>query len=183
MVNISIQTTNAAKELLSKANLSKGQVIVIGCSTSEVEGSKIGTNSNVNTAKEIAQAILNVANEQGIFVAGQCCEHLNRAIIVEKEFAINHNLEIVSVIPAPKAGGSFATNLYQMLSEPVAVEFIKADAGLDIGATMIGMHLKHVAVPLRLENNRIGEAQVFGATTRPKFIGGPRAVYTDMSVR
>ncbi len=183
MSNISIQTTTAVNELLSKANLSKGQIIVIGCSTSEVEGSKIGTNSNVNTAKLIVEAILNVANEKEIFVAGQCCEHLNRAIVVEKEFALSHNLEIVSVVPAPKAGGSFATNLYQMMSEPVMIEFIKADAGLDIGATMIGMHLKHVAVPLRLENNQIGEAVVFGATTRPKFVGGPRAIYTDMTIR
>lgn len=177
------QTTKAAQELLSKAGLSKGQAIIIGCSTSEVEGSKIGTNSNVDTAAQIVEAILSVAKQNNIFVAGQCCEHLNRAIVVEKEYAISRNLEIVSVVPAPKAGGSFATNLYKLLDEPVVVEFIKADAGLDIGATMIGMHLKHVAVPLRLENNVIGEALVFGATTRPKFVGGPRAVYSDMGVR
>lgn len=183
MSNISIQATNAAQELLTKAKLIKGQVIIVGCSTSEVEGSKIGTNSNVDTAKEIVSAILAVGKQNGIFVAGQCCEHLNRAIVVEKEVAIKYNLEIVSVVPAPKAGGSFATNLYGMLDEPVVVEFIKADAGLDIGATMIGMHLKHVAVPLRLDNNKIGEAMVFGANTRPKFVGGPRAVYTDMSIR
>ena len=115
--------------------------------------------------------------ERGIFLAAQCCEHLNRAIIVERE-AVPY-AEIVNVVPQPKAGGSFATTAYKTFNHPVAVEEIRADAGIDIGGTLIGMHIKKVAVPVRLENNRLGDANVLAARTRPKFIGGERAVYNE----
>ncbi|MEE1318444.1 MAG: TIGR01440 family protein, partial [Ruminococcus sp.] len=142
-----------------------------------VLGSKIGTNSSPDAAKILFESIYNVLNEKGIYLAAQCCEHLNRAIIIEKEavpFA-----EYVNVVPVPKAGGSFATQAYAHFNTPVAVEEIKADAGIDIGSTLIGMHLKKVAVPVRLEVKTIGEAPVTAARTRPKFIGGSRANYDD----
>ena len=169
------QTRAALAELWEKAQLQPGSIVAVGCSTSEVMGDKIGTNSNFDTAGEIFRALQEVASEKGIYLAIQCCEHLNRAIITER--AAVPNGEIVNVVPQPKAGGSLATRAYAGFSQPVAVEEIKADAGLDIGLTLIGMHLKKVAVPVRLENNRIGEAIVVAARTRPKFIGGIRAVY------
>lgn len=165
----------AIAELYEKANLKSGNLVVIGCSTSEVVGSKIGTNSNFDIAGEIFRGLYDFAREKGIYLAIQCCEHLNRAIITEQ--AAVPNAEIVNVVPQPKAGGSLATQAYGAFAQPVAVEEIKADAGLDIGLTLIGMHLKKVAVPVRLENNRIGEALVVAARTRPKFIGGVRAIY------
>ena len=171
------QTQAAIRELYEKAGLREGNILVVGCSTSEVVGAKIGTNSNPDVAGEIFQALSDFANEKGLFLAIQCCEHLNRAIITERQavpFA-----EPVNVVPQPKAGGSLATKAYAGFSDPVAVEEIKADAGLDIGFTMIGMHLKKVAVPLRLEHNTIGKAFVLAARTRPKFIGGIRAVYNE----
>ncbi len=171
------QTRNVIEELREKANLKAGNIVVIGCSTSEVLGSKIGTNSNPNTAKEIFEALHDFAKEQGIYLAIQCCEHLNRAIITER--AAVPGAEIVNVVPQPKAGGSLATAAYAGFADPVAVETIQADAGVDIGFTLIGMHLKKVAIPVRLENNRIGEALIIAARTRPKFIGGARAVYNE----
>ena len=128
-------------------------------------------------AREVFSAFSECAREKGIYLAVQCCEHLNRAIVIEREAA--SGLEEVNVIPQPKAGGSMATAAYSVFADPVVVEEIKADAGIDIGFTLIGMHLKRVAVPLRLENNRIGEALVVAARTRPKFIGGSRAVYDE----
>jgi uncharacterized protein (TIGR01440 family) len=164
-------------EIAEKASLKKGSILVIGCSTSEIIGAKIGTNSAPDVAREVFSAFLDFANEKGIYLAVQCCEHLNRAIVIEREAA--PYLEAVNVVPQPKAGGSMATAAYLAFADPVVVEEIKADAGLDIGLTLIGMHLKKVAVPLRLENNRIGEALVVAARTRPKFIGGSRAVYDE----
>ncbi len=164
-------------EIIEKAALKKGDILVIGCSTSEILGSKIGTNSAPEAAKEVFTAFHECASENGIYLAVQCCEHLNRAIVTEREAACG--LEIVNVIPQPKAGGSMATQAYQSFADPVVVEEIKADAGLDIGLTLIGMHLKKVAVPLRLTNDHIGEALVVAARTRPKFIGGIRAVYDE----
>ena len=169
------QTAAAIAELCEKAGLKAGNIVVVGCSTSEVLGSKIGTNSNPDVAGEIFRALYDCTQSRGLFLAVQCCEHLNRAIITQRKavpFA-----EPVNVVPQPKAGGSLATKAYAGLEDPVAVEEIRADAGLDIGFTMIGMHLKRVAVPLRLEHNTIGEAMVLAARTRPKFIGGSRAVY------
>ncbi len=178
MINdLYLQTTNAIKELCEKAKLTKGDIVVIGCSTSEIIGSKIGSNSSPETASVVFSALHDYANEKGLWLAFQCCEHLNRAIVIEKEavpFA-----ESVNVVPKPKAGGSMATMAYENFKNPIVIEDIKADAGLDIGVTLIGMHLKKVAVPLRLENNKIGEALVIGARTRPKFVGGVRAVYDE----
>ena len=171
------QTKNAIAELCEAAKLREGNIVIIGCSTSEVIGSKIGTNSSPDTANEIFNALYDYLKEKDIFLAVQCCEHLNRAIVTERKalpFA-----ETVNVVPQPKAGGSLATKAYLSFNEPIIVEEIKADAGLDIGFTLIGMHLKKVAVPLRLKNNIIGEATVLAARTRPKFIGGARAVYDE----
>lgn len=176
-MNIYQQTQAVTEELIEKAALKAGQILVVGCSTSEVLGSKIGTNSNPDTAKDIFQALHDTAKKYGIYLAIQCCEHLNRAIITERS-AVPFG-EIVNVVPQPKAGGSLATQAYAGLENPVAVEEIKADAGIDIGFTLIGMHLKKVAVPVRLEHNRIGEAMIVAARTRPKFIGGERAIYSD----
>ena len=165
------------EELYKKADLKAGDTVVIGGSTSEIIGSKIGTNSQPETAETVFKAIYEFAIQNKINLAVQCCEHLNRAIVVEKDavpFA-----ETVNVIPQPKAGGSMATQAYKNFKNPVVVEEIKADAGIDIGFTLIGMHLKKVAVPLRLENNKIGEAMVIAARTRPKFIGGVRAIYNE----
>ncbi len=176
MSSIFDQAYNTATEIIKTAKLTKGNILVVGCSTSEVTGSKIGTNSSPDTANQLFDGIKKAADEKGVFIAAQCCEHLNRAIIIEAEAV---NSDTVNVVPQPKAGGSFATAAYKAFKEPVAVEEIKADAGIDIGFTMIGMHLKKVAVPVRLENNKIGEALVLGARCRPKFIGGERAVYDD----
>lgn len=171
------QTYETIKELCEKANLKKGSIVIVGCSTSEVVGSSIGTSSSPETAEEIFSALHDYTSENGIFLAIQCCEHLNRAVITERE-AVPFS-ETVNVVPQPKAGGSLGTIAYKTFTDPVAVEEIKADAGIDIGFTLIGMHLKKVAVPVRLKNNKIGEATVVAARTRPKFIGGERAVYNE----
>ena len=164
-------------ELIDKAKLTKGDIVVIGCSTSEVIGSKIGTASSPEVASALFEGFYQVAKKKGVNLAFQCCEHLNRAIVVEK--GVIPFAEEVNVIPQPKAGGSMATEAYNHFKNPIVVENIKANAGLDIGFTLIGMHLKSVAVPLRLENNKIGEALVIAARTRPKFIGGIRATYNQ----
>ena len=177
MSEIRRQCIDAVTELCDIAGLKKGQILVVGCSSSEVIGKKIGSCSSEETAKEIYEALQSVLKERGIYLAAQCCEHLNRAIIVER--AAVPFAEICNVVPQPKAGGSFATAAYHDMEEPVAVEEIKADAGLDIGSTLIGMHLKKVAVPVRLAVKNIGEAPLVAARTRPKFIGGIRAKYDD----
>lgn len=174
-MDISLECIKATEELIEKARLNAGDIVVVGCSTSEVLGNKIGTNSSPDTAKILFESIYGVLNEKGIYLAAQCCEHLNRAIIIEKEAV--PCAECVNVVPVPKAGGSFATQAYAHFKSPVAVEEIKADAGLDIGSTLIGMHLKRVAVPVRLEIKKIGDAPLTAARTRPKFIGGIRANY------
>ncbi len=179
MNNIVLQAENAIKELIEKAKLKKGDIVVIGCSSSEIVGRSIGHGSSLEAAEAVFGAVYPVLKEKGIYLAAQCCEHLNRAIITEKEYAVRHCLETVNVVPQPKAGGSFATTAYKSFESPVVVEFIKADAGMDIGSTLIGMHLKHVAVPLRLSIDKIGCANVTFARTRPKCIGGVRAVYDD----
>ena len=169
----------AVNELLETANLKTGDILVVGCSSSEIAGGKIGKNSNLEAAEAVFCAIYPLLKEKGIYLAAQCCEHLNRAVIIEEECAKARGYEIVSVIPQPKAGGSFATTAYKNFKSPVAVEEIRAEAGIDIGGTLIGMHLKRVAVPVRLSVNKIGEANIICARTRPKFIGGCRAVYPE----
>ncbi len=167
----------ATRELIEASDLKSGQILVVGCSTSEVIGKRIGQASVPSVANALLDGILPVLNEKGIYLAAQCCEHLNRALIIERACAEKYGWEPVWVRPQPKAGGSFATAVYDTLHEPVAVESIRAHAGLDIGGTLIGMHLREVAVPLRLSLHRIGEAPIICARTRPKYIGGPRAVY------
>ena len=173
------QARQAAEELLSAAKLQKGALLVVGCSSSEIGGSKIGTDSSPEIAQEVFSGIYDVVKEKGVFLAAQCCEHLNRALVVEASYAGAHGLEIVNVVPQPKAGGSFATAAYHGFTEPVLVETVRADAGLDIGGTLIGMHLKKVAVPVRLSVKFIGEAILLAARTRPKYVGGARAVYDE----
>ena len=177
MDNIFLQAQNAAKELIEKSNLKSGDIVVIGCSTSEVIGERIGTSGTVETAQQIFDGLNSIFSEKNIYIAAQCCEHLNRAIIIESEKANSMGLEKVSVVPHPHAGGSFATAAYHTMKNPAVLEEIKANAGIDIGTTLIGMHLKRVAVPLRLENNIIGKAKLSAAFTRPKYIGGERAKY------
>ena len=153
----------AAQQICEAAKLRQGQILVVGCSTSEVTGHKVGSYSSPELGQAIYEGMQEVLIPRGIYLAAQCCEHLNRAIIVEAE-AVGQG-EICNVVPQPKAG--------------VALEQIQADAGLDIGGTLIGMHLKHVAVPVRLEQKQIGEAILLAARVRPKFIGGDRAVYDE----
>ena len=171
------EAANAAAQLAEAARLHKGQIVVIGCSTSEVVGKKVGSWSTPEIAAAIFEGLSSVFGPMGVYIAAQCCEHLNRAIIVEHEAV--PNAEIVNVVPQPKAGSSFATAAYQAFRHPVALEEIRADAGLDIGGTLIGMHLKKVAVPVRLAQDHIGDAILLAARVRPKFIGGDRAVYDE----
>ena len=171
------EAANAAAQLAEAARLHKGQIVVIGCSTSEVVGKKVGSWSTPEIAAAIFEGLSSVFGPMGVYIAAQCCEHLNRAIIVEHEAV--PNAEIVNVVPQPKAGSSFATAAYQAFRHPVALEEIRADAGLDIGGTLIGMHLKKVAVPVRLPQDHIGDAILLAARVRPKFIGGDRAVYDE----
>lgn len=171
------QTKLMIEEFAEQSKIKPGNILVVGCSTSEVIGAKIGTNSSPEIAGAIFDAIYDYTSKHGIHLAVQCCEHLNRAIVTEKN-AVPY-AESVNVIPQPKAGGSLAAYAYTHFENPVVLEEIKADAGIDIGFTLMGMHLKSVAVPLRLTNNIIGETSVVTARTRPKFIGGSRAVYND----
>lgn len=166
-----------AKELIAEAGLQPGALLVVGCSSSEILGEKIGTHSAPEVGAEVAAGILSACRETGVFLAAQCCEHLNRALIVERKLAEQRWLPRVNAVPQPKAGGSFATAVYQQMEEPVTVEYIKAEAGLDIGGTLIGMHLREVAVPCRLSQKSLGNAILLAARTRPKFIGGERAHY------
>ena len=168
------QAARAAEEVCAAAKLRVGDLFVVGCSSSEVCGEKIGTHSSV-------EVIYSVIEKHGLFLAAQCCEHLNRALIVERAAAEKFGLDEVNVIPQPKAGGSCGTTAYKRFEEPVAVESVKqsASAGMDVGNTLIGMHIKPVVVPLRIETKKIGEAPLVCARRRPKFVGGSRAVYND----
>ena len=173
------QAELAVTELLDVAGLEAGDLLVIGCSSSEMVGEKIGKGSSLDAARAAYAGIAPVLKNRGILLAVQCCEHLNRALVMEKSTADRFGYEIVNVRPQPKAGGSFATTFWEDMEKPVAVEHIRAKAGLDIGGTLIGMHLKEVAVPVRLSMKKIGQANILCARTRPKFIGGERAYYVD----
>ena len=177
MSDIKKQAQLIVEELIEKAELHEGQLLVVGCSSSEITGGVIGHDSSPETAVLVMEGILPVLKEKKIFLAAQCCEHLNRALIVEREAMEKFGFEEVSVVPKPKAGGSFATAAWEAFSSPVAVEHVSAHAGLDIGLTLIGMHLRHVAVPIRLSVETLGEARITAAKTRPKYIGGERAHY------
>lgn len=177
MESIGEEAREAVRELTETAGLVRGQILVIGCSSSEIVGETIGHGSSFETAQQVFDATYPFLRERGIWLAAQCCEHLNRALILERACAEAYGWEEVCVVPQPKAGGSFATAAWQGFEAPVAVEHIRAHAGLDIGGTLIGMHLRDVAVPVRLKTNRIGQAPVLAARTRPKYIGGSRAKY------
>ena len=176
---ITNDTRNVFTQLIDAAKLKEGSIIVLGCSTSEVGGDRIGTHSSMDIAAAIYDGFFDLLKEKGIYLAAQCCEHLNRALVVERELAVRLNTPIVNAVPQPKAGGSSATTAYARMEDPVLIEYIRADAGVDIGGTLIGMHLKETAVPLRLPQKKIGEAFVATARTRAKFIGGARAVYNE----
>ena len=171
------QAKQAAEEIIEAAKLKSGDILVVGCSSSEVTGGVIGHNSSLETAEQVFGGIYEATQAKGIYLAAQCCEHLNRALIIESEAAQKFGYDPVCVVPQPKAGGSFATTTYKHMNNPVAVEHIVARAGLDIGGTLIGMHLAHVAVPVRLSVDKIGHASIISARTRAKYIGGPRAQY------
>ena len=176
MDELRVNAEKATRQLLEAAKLHAGDIFVVGCSSSEVMGGNIGKASSPEVAKAILQGILPVLQEKGIYLAAQCCEHLNRTLIVERE-AVQDPEQIVSVIPQVHAGGSFAVAAWEAFREPTAVHTVRAAAGLDIGDTLIGMHLRRVAVPVRLDVKKLGEANLVAARTRPPFVGGSRAVY------
>ena len=175
------QSEKAAEAVCEAAQLKAGDLFVVGCSSSEVIGERIGTGSSLEAAEAVFEGIYTALQKRRVFLAAQCCEHLNRALIVEREAYEKYDLEEVNVIPQPKAGGSFGTTAFHRFADPVAVESIrqKASAGMDIGGTLIGMHIKPVVVPIRIPVNRIGEAVLICARRRPRFVGGQRAVYND----
>lgn len=177
MDTIREQAEAIARELVEISRIKPGELFVVGCSSSEITGKKIGTDSDLNAAEEVFEGIYKVLSEQGIYLAAQCCEHLNRALVVEQEAAEKFGLCQVNAVPQKKAGGSFATTAYSRFSQPVLVEAVQAKAGMDIGGTLIGMHLAPVAVPVRCALQKIGEAGVICARSRLKFTGGARAVY------
>lgn len=180
---LTAQARRATEELLEAAHLETGDIFVVGCSSSEIRGGRIGHDSSMEVAAAVLAGVLPPLQEQGVYLAAQCCEHLNRSIVIEREVAKQYGCQIVAAIPQPHAGGSWATNCWRTFKDPVLVEEVKAAAGMDIGGTLIGMHLLRVAVPVRLSMDHIGEAILLCARTRPPFIGGSRAVYSDTEVR
>jgi uncharacterized protein (TIGR01440 family) len=177
--SIADQVETILTELVQAGNIEAGQIIVFGTSTSEVVGHHIGTSGSIQVAGQMFLGMERVRQRIGFYPAFQCCEHLNRALLVEKELLQHYpSLEQVSAIPVPKAGGAMAAYVYSQLKQPVLVETIQAHAGLDVGGTLIGMHLRRVAVPFRPSIRLIGHASVQAAYTRPKLIGGIRAIYT-----
>lgn len=183
LAKITEQVRTAALELLAVAGLEPGDIFVVGCSSSEITGGVIGHHSSMDAAAAVLAGLLPLLRERGIYLAAQCCEHLNRAIVLEKAAAKAYGCPRVSALPQPHAGGSWATTCWAAFDEPVLVEEVQAAAGFDIGGTLIGMHLRPVAVPVRLSLDHIGQAILLCARTRPKFIGGSRAVYTQEEVR
>ena len=172
-----------AEELITTAQMKPGQILVVGCSSSEIHNSKLGTDSSQEIGQAVFEALYACTKEHGLYLAAQCCEHLNRSIVIEREAAKANGYQIVSAIPQLHAGGSWATNCWQRFNDPVLVEEVRAAAGMDIGGTLIGMHLRRVAVPVRLSMDHIGQAILLCARTRPPFIGGSRAVYSQEEVR
>lgn len=176
---INRQAAQVAQELLEVARLERGDIFIVGCSSSEVGGDAIGSHSSPEVAQAVFEGIYAVLSPKGVYLAAQCCEHLNRAVVIEREAQRLYGLEVVNAVPQPKAGGAFASAAYAGFGHPVLVEGVRASAGMDIGGTLIGMHLKAVAVPVRLTVRQIGQAPLICARTRPKFVGGIRAVYDE----
>lgn len=177
------QTQQVVAEILELSNLQRSQIFVLGLSSSEVLGGHIGKNSSREVGQVIVKAILDLLEPRGIYLAVQGCEHLNRALVVERELAIQKDLEIVNVLPSLHAGGSGQLAAFDYMKDPVEVEFITAQAGVDIGDTAIGMHIKHVQVPVRPSLRQIGQAHVTALASRPKLIGGARASYQEDKIR
>lgn len=175
--NIRSQWEGILRKFNENAELQPGKIVVVGCSTSEILGKKIGSAGNKEVADLLMEPLLHWAGKLGIYLAIQCCEHLNRVLIVEMECKDKYCLEPVVVLPALKAGGALSVSAWDGFAKPVAVERIQAHAGLDIGDTFIGMHLKPVVVPVRIDVKKLGQACLNLAKTRPKYVGGSRAVY------
>lgn len=180
LCEITRQARAAAEELLDAAGLKPGDIFVVGCSSSEIVGGHIGKDSSMEAARAVLEGVLPAVQARGLWLAAQCCEHLNRALVLERAAAEKYGYEEVNAVPQPHAGGSWATNCWQAFTDPVLVEEIRAGAGLDIGGTLIGMHLRRVAVPVRLSFDHIGKAHFLCARCRPKYIGGEHAVYRQM---
>ena len=162
-----------------KANLRSRQILVLGCSTSEVIGQRIGQGSSLEVAEVLLPPLLERVRQQGIFLAVQGCEHINRALVVEEACVDHYGLEAVTVLPGLHAGGAMTVKAWENFSSPIMVERIQGHAGIDIGDTFIGMHLRPVAIPIRLHVKELGEAHITLAYTRPRLIGGPRATYDE----
>jgi len=177
---ITKEAAQAVTELTDIARLQPGALLVIGCSSSEMVGQRIGKGSSMEAARAVWRGIAPILAEREVHLAAQCCEHLNRALVVERAVALRHGYEIVNAVPRPDAGGSFPVIVYENMRDPVLVDAVRADAGLDIGGTLISMHLKWVAVPVRLGISAIGQARILCARTRPRYIGGPRAAHLEM---
>ena len=173
--------TEAAKELIEVSGIKEGDILVVGCSSSEICGERIGTTSSAEVGEAVFDALREVTEPKGIYLAAQCCEHINRALVVEEECAKVYGLERVNAVPVLKAGGSFATAAFGKMKNPWLVEGLKAKAaaGMDIGDTLIGMHLRKVVVPVRTKITSIGKANLVCARTRPGYVGGERAVYNE----
>ena len=174
---ITAKASDLTAELCDLTKLRPGQILVVGCSTSEILGNRIGKAAQPEVGIAVADGVLAALKPRGVYLAAQCCEHLNRSIVIERAAA--NPADIVNAVPRPHAGGSFATAVYSKLTDPVVVEVIQADAGLDFGDTLIGMHLKRVVLPVRLTTTELGAAHVTAGRTRPKYIGGERTVYDD----
>ena len=183
LAKIGAETRQIVLDVLDKAALVEGDIFVLGLSSSEVVGGHIGQDSSLEVGQVIVKTILDVLEEKGIFLAVQRCEHLNRALVVERALADKKDLEIVNVLPTLHAGGSGQLAAFQYMKDPVEVEFIVAQAGLDIGDTAIGMHVKHVQIPIRPILKELGAAHVTALASRPKLIGGARAAYTEDKIR
>lgn len=176
------QAQRAVAELCDTAHLRPGALFVVGCSSSEVLGERIGTHTSMDVAGALYAGIASELKERGVFLAAQCCEHLNRALVVERTVLERYDLEQVNAIPQPNhAGGAFASVTWNRMADPVLVESLsaRADAGIDIGGTLIGMHIHPVVVPVRISMDRIGEASILCARRRPKYVGGQRAIYDE----
>lgn len=171
------QSRKAIEELIEKSSLKPGDIVVLGGSSSEVLGGTIGKNSSQDVGYAVVEEILKVIKENKFYLAVQGCEHINRALVIEREIAEQMNFEIVSVIPALHAGGAMAMAAYKLMEDPVMIEHVIAKAGIDIGDTFIGMHVKFVQVPVRLSIKKIGKAHLTALRSRPKLIGGQRAIY------
>ncbi len=171
------QTRTAFTELLAAAKLRREDLVVIGCSSSEIAGQRIGTFSSADCAEAVYGVLSEIAAENGLYLAFQCCEHLNRALVVEEACAERYGLEIVNAVPWAHGGGAMGTAAYSRMEHPVMAAHVRASAGMDIGGTLIGMHLKEVAVPVRVSVDQIGSARLLLARVRPRFVGGERARY------